>query len=297
MHWWAGAIAFLIGPKAPLVLERGLRGVFARNVYDFYKPIGGQSTEYALVNGQNSVELYLSAVDSTYEVYRQKCHKILGQNRCVADFYSVLFHSPFTKLVQKAFGRLVFRDFERNETYTKHWNRTKEVSMEETLSREFSTAAMQFSQPLMEHKLNAHLEFNKRLGNMYTPSVYAQLINLIYNNPTVDALNNQKVLVFSYGSGCIAAMYSLKIDTSSAYQQHSYLQMVGSAQRAHRRLHQRVKQSPRQFAQALMNRQALIAIKGAYTPISSAKQTYFPGAYYLREIDEKACRSYGKVEK
>uniref|UniRef100_A0A915D4I5 Hydroxymethylglutaryl-coenzyme A synthase N-terminal domain-containing protein n=1 Tax=Ditylenchus dipsaci TaxID=166011 RepID=A0A915D4I5_9BILA len=34
----AGAVALLIGPNASLVLERGLRGAFSKNTYDFYKP-------------------------------------------------------------------------------------------------------------------------------------------------------------------------------------------------------------------------------------------------------------------
>ena len=38
-----GAVAMLIGPDAPLVLEPGVRATHALDVYDFYKPT---HTEY-----------------------------------------------------------------------------------------------------------------------------------------------------------------------------------------------------------------------------------------------------------
>ncbi|KAF7635671.1 3-hydroxy-3-methylglutaryl coenzyme A synthase [Meloidogyne graminicola] len=49
----AGAIAFLIGPEAPLVFDRGLRSFYSSNVYDFYKPIGDvviEEQEETLIN-------------------------------------------------------------------------------------------------------------------------------------------------------------------------------------------------------------------------------------------------------
>ena len=36
----AGAVALLIGPDAPLVLERGLSATHMTHAYDFYKPHG-----------------------------------------------------------------------------------------------------------------------------------------------------------------------------------------------------------------------------------------------------------------
>ncbi|MCL4125248.1 UNVERIFIED_CONTAM: hypothetical protein GTU68_009410, partial [Idotea baltica] len=34
----AGAVAMLVGPNAPLVVERGVRSSYMKHVYDFYKP-------------------------------------------------------------------------------------------------------------------------------------------------------------------------------------------------------------------------------------------------------------------
>ncbi|CAM9964888.1 unnamed protein product [Ectocarpus sp. 4 AP-2014] len=46
-----GAVAMLVGPDAPLVLEPGLRSTHSRDAYDFYKP---KHSEYAEVDGRLS---------------------------------------------------------------------------------------------------------------------------------------------------------------------------------------------------------------------------------------------------
>lgn len=53
----AGAVAMLIGPKASLVLERGLRASHVAHEYDFYKP--DLSSEYPTVDGPLSIKCYL----------------------------------------------------------------------------------------------------------------------------------------------------------------------------------------------------------------------------------------------
>lgn len=52
----AGAVAMLIGPDAPLVVEPGLRGTFMQHTYDFYKPDLG--SEYPYVDGHFSLTCY-----------------------------------------------------------------------------------------------------------------------------------------------------------------------------------------------------------------------------------------------
>ncbi len=53
----AGAVAMLIGPKASLVLERGLRASHVAHEYDFYKP--NLASEYPTVDGPLSIKCYL----------------------------------------------------------------------------------------------------------------------------------------------------------------------------------------------------------------------------------------------
>jgi hydroxymethylglutaryl-CoA synthase len=60
----AGAIAFLIGPNAPLVIEPYLRVTHMSHSYDFYKP--EPNSEYPTVDGKESIETFLHGLDSCY---------------------------------------------------------------------------------------------------------------------------------------------------------------------------------------------------------------------------------------
>ena len=50
----------------------------------------------------------------------------------------------------------------------------------------------------------------KQLGNIYTGSLYNGLLSLICDE-TID-LTGKKILMFSYGSGCAASMFVLKVN-------------------------------------------------------------------------------------
>lgn len=73
----AGAVAMVVGPNAPLVMDQGLRASCMRHVYDFYKP--NLSSEYPVVDGQLSIKCYLSALDSCYQKYCKKVKSKTGQ--------------------------------------------------------------------------------------------------------------------------------------------------------------------------------------------------------------------------
>ena len=64
----AGAVAMLIGPDAPLVIETHLRTTHITHAYDFYKP--DMSSEYPTVDGKLSIESFLSSIDNCYERLR-----------------------------------------------------------------------------------------------------------------------------------------------------------------------------------------------------------------------------------
>lgn len=105
------AIAMLIGPNSPFVLEPGLRGSHFLSIYDFYKP---HHSEYAAVDGKLSQWAYLSSVDKCYARYLEKYAKKRGGTSGQIDsshFDYFAFHSPYNKLAQKGFARLFYVDF------------------------------------------------------------------------------------------------------------------------------------------------------------------------------------------
>lgn len=70
------------------------------NRYDFYKP--NPHSEYPTVDGKISIDCYLEAVSKCYEGLKKK---LLGKN-ILRDVDYFCFHSPFYKMVQKAFTKM-----------------------------------------------------------------------------------------------------------------------------------------------------------------------------------------------
>ena len=89
-----------------VILTSGLRGIHMEHAYDFYKP--NLSSEFPVVDGKLSIQCYLTALDKCYQLYSEKAGR--GQFT-LADGDYFVFHSPFTKLVQKSLARLKFIDF------------------------------------------------------------------------------------------------------------------------------------------------------------------------------------------
>jgi len=54
------------------------------------------------------------------------------------------------------------------------------------------------------------LELAKQLGNIYTGSLYNGLLSLLCDQ-TID-LTGKNILMFSYGSGCAASMFVLRVN-------------------------------------------------------------------------------------
>ena len=92
----AGAVAMLIGPKASLVLDRGIRSSHVAHEYDFYKP--DMASEYPTVDGPLSIKCYLQALDKCYGLYKSKVMKQSGKRVDLNSFDAILFHSPYCKL-------------------------------------------------------------------------------------------------------------------------------------------------------------------------------------------------------
>jgi hydroxymethylglutaryl-CoA synthase len=81
------------------------------NTYDFYKPI--LHSEYPEVDGRLSVTSHLHALDESYTRFRQKSvlnTRSASHGQALPDVDHIdfpIFHSPYGKLVQKAYARMV----------------------------------------------------------------------------------------------------------------------------------------------------------------------------------------------
>lgn len=123
----AGAIAMLLGPNAPLVIDRGVRTHHMANAWDFYKP--DLASSYPVVDGKMSMLCYMQAADSCYNIFKKKfINRVISKeggdkNITLDTFDGYVFHAPFCKMVQKTMIRLAFNDFKNdpNPDYEKKY--------------------------------------------------------------------------------------------------------------------------------------------------------------------------------
>jgi len=204
-----GAIAILVGPNAPLAFD-DVRSTFIDNAYDFYKPV--PNSEYPTVDGHLSINVYLNALQQCYTGFKEKCKlRHRGWEPKYHDFDYFCFHTPFSKMVQKSFFNLVLQDI---VTY-------KEQAFPKELVEEMRAvgfkADVEGTKILMKHfgkdwkdKCERSLLLAKQLGNIYTGSLYNGILSLIADK-SID-LKQKKVLMFSYGSGCAASMFLIRVN-------------------------------------------------------------------------------------
>uniref|UniRef100_A0A915PRC6 Hydroxymethylglutaryl-CoA synthase n=1 Tax=Setaria digitata TaxID=48799 RepID=A0A915PRC6_9BILA len=303
----AGAFAALIGPNAVLSFERGLRAMYMVDVYDFYKPNQPTPTEYPIVEGQASLQAYLTAVDETYKLYCQKAVKLKDEVVNISDFNAIFFHCPFTRLVQKALGVLAFIDFQRG--LSKHLVDIERAKATDFLleprelnymSRDFATMSTSISAKLWAEKTEPFLLFNRRVGNTYTASLYLQLISFFHRSSDADALGAQRLLFFSYGSGATSAMFSARILMLDKDAKDQYLQIKRSSDEAVALLEQRLCVNPERYHEILALREKLLASTAPYSPEGAKSElagefSLFPGTYYLMNIGDKYRRYYAQA--
>lgn len=305
----AGAVAMLIGPKASLVLDRGIRSSHSEDKYDFYKP--NLSSEYPTVDGPLSIKCYFKALDKCYGQYKSKVKKQCGKNVDLNSFDAILFHSPFCKLVQKSLAKLAFNDFKANvdsDMYSESL-RTKfaNVTLEDSYTnKEVEIDFMDFSKNTFEAKTKPSLMLATNVGNMYTPSLYGGLVSFICSHENAQDMVGKHVALFSYGSGLVSSFFSLVVKPNQGFEDlHDNFRSDVLT-----RLNSRRKADPEKFTEAMKLREdfftetlnILSATKKAeenknkdLCPVGSIAEL-FPSTWYLESVDDKLRRKYLKTD-
>ncbi|KAG6458473.1 hydroxymethylglutaryl-CoA synthase 1 [Manduca sexta] len=290
----AGAVAMLIGPDAPLVLDRGVRASYMTHAYDFYKP--DLASEFPYVDGKLSIQCYLNALDNCYNLFCKKMRKTDPSFKGLLSLDGMLFHSPYCKLVQKSLARLCFNDFlnaapEEREAQFPGLSQFSERCLQDTyFDREVEKAFMTYSQELFEEKTKPGLHIARNVGNMYTPSLYGGLVSyLISKSP--DQLIGKKFALFSYGSGLASTMYSINIcsDMSAGSKLEK---LINSLHDTVSLLDKREAVEPVKFSD-IMDIRTMNYHTAPYEP-SGSIDILFPGTYYLVKIDELRRRTYDR---
>lgn len=329
----AGAVALLIGPNSPLSFERGLRSTHIAHAYDFYKPV--MDSEYPVVDGQLSVICYLNALDKCYNQFKKK-YKLFTQNILLNDINNnnsdedsdpsfdnqssfnlnmasaFLFHSPYCKLVQKSFARLLWNDFLENfssiistnknenelseilkEGEKMNLGRFKELTKEETYTnKELEKEVVRLSNPLFKKKTEPSLFLAKEIGNMYTPSLYGCLASHLISK-SVQELKNTRLCLFSYGSGLASSMFSIMI-SENTNQRFSLENILTNLNKQRNKLiENRIEIDPVLYDKFLKQNELIHNKASRQSNINP--NSLYPGTWYLNSIDEKYRRFYERT--
>lgn len=228
----AGAVAMLIGPNAPIVVEPGLRGSYMQHAYDFYKP--DLTSEYPIVDGHFSIKCYIEAVDACYKAYNKReatlkaaanghsngngAHAEESTKNPLDRFDFMTFHAPTCKLVSKSYARMLYNDYLVDPTHPSFAEvpaELRDMEYVKSLSdKVVEKTFMGLTKKRFQERVQPSTKVPTMCGNMYCGSVWGGLASLVASIDS-SALQGKRVGVFSYGSGLASSLLSLKVNGST----------------------------------------------------------------------------------
>lgn len=312
-----GAVACLVGPGAPLRLLPRSRASHAVDVYDFYKPSLG--SEYPAVDGKLSQSCYLRAVDDCYATHQARMiashgtrpagafapgvgkagggMALAGNGLPSADasYDHVLFHSPYNKLVQQSFRRMLYNDARAAvaaglplPAHLAALEPFVRLPADKTYAnRDLDKALAGVGGDLYAASVGPSEGLSKAIGNSYTGALWANLASI--TDALGGALDGRRLGMFSYGSGAIASMFAM-----DAYKGSGAFSLDGmkAAMRLQARLDARTDASPAEFTEALAMRERTYG-KSGYTPAGSVDNVP-AGGWFLKEVKADHTRVYDR---
>ena len=177
----AGAVALVVGESPRLVaFEAGDVGTFARDVFDFWRPLYSKD---AIVDGHYSVTCYLESLEGAYRAYvahaQARGAEAARGARFSDRFAAIAYHVPYGKMAIKAHRHL------------------RALEGEEDCAASF---ARQVAPSLVLPRL---------VGNVYTGSLYLALASALSEGAA--KLDGEEIALFSYGSGSCAELFSGRV--------------------------------------------------------------------------------------
>ena len=210
------------------------------------------------------------------------------ENPSLKNLDYFVFHCPYSKLVQKSFGRLGYNDFLRNPSDSAFVGMESfaNVSEDESyVNRDLEKAFMRITEKDYKAKVLTSLNVSKNVGNMYCASVYGGLVSLLGIMDS-EALLGKRVVLFSYGSGLASSMFSITVKGS--------VSAIKKKLNVSQRLADRSVIEPAEYDQIMLLREKTHNMK-SYNPSGSVSmENMFPGTYYLVNVDDKFRRTYAR---
>lgn len=166
----AGAVAMLVTKNPRILILNDDNVAQTREIMDFWRP-NYSSTPF--VNGIYSTKQYLDSLKTTWKEYQNR------HETSLADFSAFCLHLPFPKLALKGLNKLIDKSI------------TDDKKIE-----------------LLEN-FDASIVYSRKVGNIYTGSLYLGLLSLLENSQSLKA--GDKIGLFSYGSGAVSEIFSMSL--------------------------------------------------------------------------------------
>ena len=168
-----GSVAMLISDKPDFIeLEIDKFGLYAHEVADVIRPLPWLETG----NSEHSLYSYMEALAATYEDFELN----VGPIDYSSYFKYHIYHVPFSGISFRAHKQLM--------------RMSSEASNEEIMDS-------------FKQKVLPSITFSKDIGGPYGGSVFIALLSTI--SCVNDLVANDKISIFSYGSGSCAEFYSV----------------------------------------------------------------------------------------
>lgn len=161
----SGAVALLVSANPRILSLEDKSAYYTEDIMDFWRPI---YSDVAFVKSKYSNEQYISFFQKVWRQYQEKT----GLN--LEDMEAICFHMPYTKMGIKALRTVI------------------DETTEEEKDRIFS-------------HYETSKTYNKRVGNIYTGSLFLSLLSLLENSSIAPGT---RIGMFSYGSGAVGEFFS-----------------------------------------------------------------------------------------
>ncbi len=171
----AGAVAMLVSDTPDvLAFELESNGFYTNEIFDTYRPTSTKEVGHA----DTSLYGYLDALEGAYEDFLAQ----VGDINYDEYFKKHIYHVPF--------GGMTFR-------------------AHKAIMRRYGRMKARESRLHFERKSKPALTYNSRFGGTYTSATFIAMLGLIDNCD--DLQPDDRISVFSYGSGSCAEFYSTRL--------------------------------------------------------------------------------------
>ncbi|BCA96665.1 hydroxymethylglutaryl-CoA synthase [Legionella antarctica] len=175
----SGAVAMIIDKKPALVEIDPVSGTASKEIYDVARP--SLTVEWA--DPVLSLCCYFDLLEASWLNYCKRHDKEIS----IRDFNYFLYHTPLLSLIKQSHQIVLeLNDAEDDENCS------------------------------FDRMTLPALDYNFRTGNIYSGSVYAALLGLIYH--LSDEKDPKRVAIFSYGSGACSELFSATVLPGAARQ-------------------------------------------------------------------------------